>query len=146
MAPSQPTRLVLRLRETLRRRVHDFDEEERHLMDDEPPVPQSPDYPLLLSLLEGDDSSTPGSDGVPPRQRYVRMAQRLRSSLQPGTRSWLNPADIRIADKHPAAAGGFADVLEGVLDDRGIMVKSYRCYELFDHVHVISVCCRRCSY
>jgi len=114
-------------------------------MDEESPVPQSPDHPMLLSLLEGDDSSTLGSEAVPPHQSFMRMAQGLRSSLQPGTHSWLSPADIRVTDKHPVAAGGFADVLEGVLDDRGIIVKSYRCYESFDHAQVISVCCRRFS-
>ena len=65
--------------------------------------------------------------------------------MKPGTHGWLNSADVRIADKHPMAAGGFADILEGALDDRDIIVKSYRCYEQFDHARVISVCCRRCS-
>ena len=114
-------------------------------MDEEPSAFQSPDYPLLLSHIEGGDSSTLGSGSTPSPERYSRIAQGLRSSLPP-THGWLNPADIKITGKHPVAAGGFADIWDGVLDGRRIIVKSYRCYVLFDHAHVISVCCRRCLY
>ena len=141
MVLPQPIRFVARLRETFRR-PHGVDEEERHLMSEEPPSPQSPNYPLLLSLLGGGDSSTIDSD-VPPCEGYIRLVQELRSSLPP-THSWLNPVDVRITHAHPVAAGGFADILEGaLLDGRKIILKSYRCYVVFDHAQVISVfCCR----
>ena len=131
--------LVLRFRETFRH-THDVDEEERHLMDEEPLTPQPPYYLSLLSLLEGGGSSTVGSDGVPP-------AQELGSSLSPTHgHSWLNPADVRIIGKHPVAAGGFADILEGVLEGRKIIVKTYRQYVISDHAQAISVCCRCYAY
>ena len=86
-------------------------------MDEEPSAFQSPDYPLLLSHIEGGNSSTLGSGSTPFPERYSRIAQGLRSSLPP-THGWLNPADIKITGKHPVAAGGFADIWEGVLDGR----------------------------
>lgn len=136
MALPQPARIISRLREPFHH-SHDVDEEERHLMSEaeELQSPQSPNYPLLLSLLEDGAPPTLSSDGAP----CIRLVRELRSSLQP-THAWLNPADVMITGKYPVAAGGFADVLEGVLlDGRKIIVKSYRRYVVFDHTRVISI-------
>ena len=142
MALPRPIHLALRIRETFRRAC-DVDEEELHLMDEEHSAPQSPNYPPVFSHLERGGFSTLISDRLSPCQRYVQMAQGIRSSLSP-THNWVNSADISLTGEHPAAAGGFANIWEGVLNGRKVVVKSYRCYILFDHAKVISVCCRRC--
>jgi len=142
MALPRPIRLVSRLLETFRR-ANEVDEEERHLLNEEHFASPSPDYPLALSHLEGGDLSALDLDSVPAYQRYVLVAQGLRSSL-PSTHRWLHQGDLRIIGEHPVAAGGFANIWEGVLNGRKVMVKSYRCYVLFDHVQVISVRCHRC--
>ena len=137
MALLQPICLVSRLRKTLRR-AHEVDEEERHLMDEEPPVPQSPSHPFPLPHIEGGGPLALGSNEAPLRQCNARMAQEPQSPLQP-TYNWLDPADMRITSEHPVAAGGFADVWEGVFNGHKVIVKSYRCYISFDRAQVISV-------
>ena len=137
----RPARLVSRLCQALRQ-VHDVDER-GHLLGEDPSAPQSPDH-SLLSHLSGGGSPAPFSDDVLLCQRYTQTAQELWSPL-PATYGWFNPTDVSITGKHPVGAGGFANIWEGVLNGRKVIVKSYRCYLLFDRARIISVCRHRCS-
>ena len=137
MALLQSIYLVSRLRKTLRR-AHEVDEEERHLIDEEQEIPQSPSHPFPLPYLEDGGPLALGLDDAPHRQPNAWMAQEPQSPLQP-TYNWLDPADMRITSERPVAAGGFADVWEGVFNGHKVIVKSYRCYISFDRAQVISV-------
>ena len=74
-------------------------------------------------------------------QRYAQMAQNLRSSLSPTTCHWLDPEDVNLIGEYPIAAGGFANIYGATYDGRKVILKSYRCYELFDAARVVAVCC-----
>ena len=76
-------------------------------------------------------------------QRYARMAQNLRLSLSPTTFHWLDPEDVNLISEYPIAAGGFANIYGVTYDGRKVILKSYRCYELFDAARVVAV---RCSH
>lgn len=88
--------------------------------------------------LEIKSSPTPDSDGMSFPQRYVQVAQDLRSSLPPTCR-WLGPEDVDLVGKRPIAAGGFADIYEATHDGRKVVLKSQRCYVAFDVVQTAAV-------
>ena len=139
-----PTHITSRLRKTLCP-VREVDEEKVRLIGEEPPLPHSPDYQSPFLHLEGGDSRTLGSGGVLSCQLYVQKTQEPQSPPPQPAPNWLNPSDIRIVGEHPVAAGGFTDIWEGVLNDRKVVIKSYRRYELSNRAQVISVRCHRRS-
>ena len=105
------------------------------------PVPRSlhpPPQPSLLPRLESKSSPIPDADGVTLLERYAQMARELIPSLPP-IYPLLSPEDIRLMGGHPVAAGGFADILEATHDGRKVVLKSYRCYILFDVAQVVAV-------
>jgi len=100
------------------------------------PAPQSLHH--LLPPPPPRSSSAPSLGDARLLQNYAQMARGLLSSSSP-TCSSLGPGDIKIVGEHPVAAGGFADVWEGTYDGRKVVLKSYRCYVLFDVVNVVAV-------
>lgn len=102
--------------------------------------PQLPHYLPTPSRPGVKSSLTPDLDEASLPQRYGQLAQGLRSSL-PSTCRWLGPEDINLVGGHPIAAGGFADIYEATHDGLKVVLKSYRCYELFDVAQIVAVCC-----
>ena len=67
----------------------------------------------------------------------VNMADQLRPSL-PADCLWLGQKDLKVTGTHPAAAGGFADVWAGEMNNRKIAIKSYRCHVSADYAQIYS--------
>lgn len=57
----------------------------------------------------------------------------------PPTCRRLGLEEVKIIGEHPIAAGGFANVWEGIHDSRKVVLKSYRCYMSFDVNNVVTV-------
>ena len=87
---------------------------------------------------EARNSHAPGLDNAYLSRRYAQMARDILSSL-PSTCRRLGPEKVKIVNEHPIAAGGFANVLQGILDGRKVVLKSYRCYVSFDVPQVVAV-------
>ena len=102
------------------------------------PIPQSL-YPRPLPpQLETGSLPTPDSDYISLSQHYAQMAQDLRSSLPPACH-WLIPEEVDVVGEHPIAAGGFADIYEGIHNGRKVVLKSFRCYLSFNVAEVVAV-------
>jgi hypothetical protein len=65
----------------------------------------------------------------------VNMADRLRHS-PPADCLWLEQEDLKVVGTHPIDAGGFADVWVGELDNRKVVIKSYRCSASADYSRI----------
>ena len=66
------------------------------------------------------------------------MAQDVRPFLPPGCR-WLTQEGVKLANEHQTAAGGYADIYEVFHGGHKAILKSYRCYVLFDAARVVKV-------
>ena len=131
--------LISRLRPV--RPSQDNEEEREPLIVKEYPPLQSLHRPVLSpSQLDVESSPTSGVDDAALSQHYMLVAQGKLSSLTSPARS-LGPGDIRLAGKHPVAAGGFADILEATYQGRKVVLKAYRCYRSFDVAQVATVRC-----
>ena len=104
------------------------------------PAPRSlhPPPSLPLPQLEAKSLLAPDMDDECPSQLYARLAQECVSSL-PLPYLWLNPEGIKLADEHPIAAGGVANVYEATHDGRKVVLKSYRPYISFNVSQVVEV-------
>jgi hypothetical protein len=110
----------------------------------EHPTPQSLRRPSLPPHLEDRGSPAPDLDNPLLSQRYTQMVRELLPSL-PFPYRLLGLEDLKLVGEHPIAAGRFANVLEGTHEGRKVVLKSYRCYVLFDVAQVTAVRCNRCS-
>lgn len=99
--------------------------------------PQPPYRSSVASPPGIGSSPTPAPD-MSHSQRYVRIAQGLRLSL-PSACRWLTPEDVDLVGGHPIAAGGDANIWEGMHDGRKVMLKSYCCCVSADVTHVVEV-------
>ena len=81
-----------------------------------------------------------GMDITSFSQHYSYMAQVLRPFTSSICHS-LDSQDVKPIGRHPTAAGGSADVWEGVHGGRKVALKSYRCYVTSDAATVVEVHC-----
>ena len=136
----QPKHLVSGLRTF--RSQDDGEEKERLIGGDSPLAPQSLHHPSVSPQLEVMGSPTSDLDDVALLQKYAQVAQGFLSTL-PLLCPWLGPEDIELADEHPVAAGGFADILKAEHNGRSVVFKAYRCYRSSDMTKTVEVRCDR---
>jgi hypothetical protein len=55
-------------------------------------------------------------------------------SLLPGSCEWLEQRALEVVGEHPVDAGGVADVWLGMMGNRKVAIKSYRCYSSSDYL------------
>jgi len=77
---------------------------------------------------------------IPPSQHYAHVAREFMSSLS-HLRRLLGPEDVKLTDKHPAAAGRFADVWQATHGGYKVVLKAHRCYATSDITRVAAVRC-----
>lgn len=60
--------------------------------------------------------------------------------LLPASCKWLEQGALEVGGEHPINAGGVVDVWVGMMGDRKVAIKSYRCSSSSDHrlTHVVS--------
>lgn len=112
-----------------RRSQDDSEERERLIVVECPAASQSFHHPPSLSQLEARTLAALSLKDAHLLQHYAQIAQDLRPIL-PSACRWLDPVDVHLVAKFPAAAGGFADVYEATYDSHRVVLKSYRCYIL----------------
>ena len=134
--PLLPKRLISRLRLILH-------PERVYLAVGEHPTPQSLHRPSLPPQFEARGSPASDLENSPLSHRYAQMARELLSSLPPPC-CLLGPEDFKLVGEQPIAAGRFANVWKGTYEGRKVVLKSYRCYELFDVVQVAAVRSNHC--
>lgn len=122
----------------------DDGEERERLVVGEYPTPQSLRRPSLPPQLEiRSYSPAPDLVDLSLSQRYAQTVRELLSSL-PSPCRWLGPGDFKPSGGGPIAAGGFANIWEGIYEGRKVVLKSYRCYRVsFDVSQIIAVRCNR---
>ena len=109
-------------------------------------IKKLPTMPHSLHHLPGSPQlqvarlSTPGLDAITLSQHCSQIAHVLQPFM-PHTCRWLSPEDVKLIGDHPIAAGGFADIWEAVHDGRKVVLKSRRCYVLFDIAQAARVRC-----
>ena len=106
----------------------------------EHPLRQVLPFQMTPSRLELASSATPDMGVISLSQHYARMAQVL-GPCMPSTCFFLGSEDVKSINRHPIAAGGSADIREGVHDGRKVALKCYRCYATSDVTTVVEVCC-----
>ena len=82
----------------------------------------------------------PVSGSISLSRHYSQVARLLRSFMPP-TCHGLSQEDVTPIGGHPVTAGGFADIWEAMYDGRKVVLKSYRCYVMFDVLHAARVRC-----
>lgn len=112
--------------------LQDDDEERENLVGGESLAQQISPQPEVTSSPASDPEDTL------PLQRYAQVARDSLSSL-PFSCILLSPEDIELTGEHPVAAGGFADIWKAKHDGREVVLKTYRCYRLFDITLVAAV-------
>ena len=95
--------------------------------------------PALVSLLS-QSSLTPDLDPnvILLSQGYFQMAQDLQLFLSLSCRCF-RPEEVTLIGERPIDAGGFADIYEATHGGCRVVLKSYRCYALFDIAQVAAV-------
>ena len=136
----QPKRFVSGLRNA--RRSQDDSEEREHLIAEEHPTPQLPHRLPSPPQFDPRNSTPPDPDDAYLSRCYAQMARDIIPSLPPTCRR-LSPEDVIFVSEHPIAAGGFTNIHEATHAGRGVVLKSHRCYVLFDIAQVIEVRCGR---
>ena len=114
----------------------DDDEEREDLGVGRPAVPQSPSPPS--NRLEVRSLSLPDLDSAYISQHYMQMAQNILTSLLLPC-PILSPHNVKLAEEHPIAAGGFANIWKATYAGGEVVLKSYRCYKSFNVTQVITV-------
>ena len=130
-----PKRLISRLR--VIRRPQDKEEGELLIVVEYPSSP-SLHLPLPAPQLGVRSPHAPDLGDISLLRRYVLMVRGHLSPL-PFPYHWLRPEDVLVGE-HPIAAGGFANIHEAMHGGRKVILKSYRCYVLFDVAQVVAVC------
>jgi len=115
----------------------DDGEERENLVGGESLVQQSLSQP---PSPQPEDMSSMGSDpeDAPPIHRYAQVALQSLSSL-PFPCPLLCPEGIELTGECPVAAGGVADIWKAKHGGREVVLKTYRCYRLFDIALVAAV-------
>lgn len=87
-------------------------------------------------------SSPPGIDPGALCEHIVDLVHHLQSLL-PSDCKWLEEGAIEVVGERPVDAGGFADVWVGMMENRKVAIKSYRCYSSSDYLptYVVSGTC-----
>lgn len=104
------------------------------------PVSQSLYHPPQLPHPDVRSSPTPEVGAVSLLERYMQTAQELLPSL-PSLHRRLGPEDVTLIGEHPTAAGGLANIWDGMHNGRKVVLKSYRCYMSLDPAQVFAVRC-----
>lgn len=108
-------------------------------------------YRLLTSFrrITHPNASLEGADG-PPRttdvpdqslpidpdelcEHLVELVRQLRPLL-PGSYEWLDEESLEMIGEYAIDAGGVADVWAGMIGNRKVAVKAYRCYSSSDYL------------
>ena len=78
-------------------------------------------------------------------EHLVDLVLHLRPLL-PDSCRWMEQGALGIVGAYPFAAGGIADVWVGIMGDRKVAIKSYRCYSSSDYlsIYVVSGTPLRC--
>jgi hypothetical protein len=131
-----PKRLISRLRPIFR-------PERGYSTVGEHPTPQSLHRSSLPPHPEARGSPVPDLDNPLLSQHYARLALELLPTL-PSPCCLLGLEDFKLVSEHPIAAGRFANIWEGTYEGRKVVLKSYRCYVLFDVAQASAVRRNRC--
>lgn len=89
--------------------------------------------PRTTNVPDQSESFPPEIDQLLPAdpgalcEDLVDLVRHLRPQLQDGC-EWLEQGALEIVGEHPVDAGSVADVWVGMIGDRKVAIKSYRCY------------------